>query len=168
MLLLPPALSTVKIIELPALQAEYQLDHLIGRWNVTCGYSPIDFNWHFLAPFSTLWTPQWPEDNDSSAFRSDARSIRTFFNKTFLPLIMACHGEGLDDLRGKDQTGLVAVPGDNTIDLVGIVYKVDNNGDTLFCYKEGYPSVTDSIISNMSGYEPKVLGSLHVKKSSSS
>ena len=168
MLLLPPALSTVKIIELPALQAEYQLDHLIGRWNVTRGYSPIDFNWHFLAPFSTLWTAQWPEDNDSSAFQSDARSIRTFFNKTFLPLIMACHGEGLKDLRGKEETGLVTVPGDLTIDLVGIVYKVDNNGDTLFCYKEGYPSVTDSIISNMSGYEPRVVGSLHVKKSASS
>mgnify|MGYP003111683962 FL=1 len=105
---------------------------------------------------------------DSSSFQSDARLIKAFFNRTFLPQIMACHGEGLGDLRNKEETGLVAVPGDNTIDLIGIVYKVDNNGNTLFCYKEGYLGVTDSIISNMSGYEPVVVGSLHVKKSPSS
>ena len=167
MFLLPPALLTVKIIELPALQSPHQHDDLIGRWNVTGGYTCIDFNWHFLAPFSSLWAPEFPEMMDSSAFRSDAQSIEIFFYKTFLPQIMACHGEGLSDLRGKEETGLVTVPGDNKIDLVGIIYKVDNNGETLFCYKEGYPSVTDSIISNMSSYEPVIVGSLHVKKSSS-
>ena len=167
MLLLSPDLSTVKIIELPALQCSHQLDDLVGRWNVTHGYSPIDFNWHFLAPFSSLWAPQYIEMEDSLAFESDARSIKAFFNRTFLPQIMACHGEGLGDLRSKQETGLVAVPGSDTIDLIGIVYKVDNNGSTLFCYKEGYPSVTDAIISNLDGYDPTVVGSLHVKKSSS-
>ena len=105
---------------------------------------------------------------DPVAFESDARLIRTFFNKSFLPLIMACHGEGLADLRGKDETGLVAVPGDNTIDLVGILYKVDNNGNTMFCFKEGYRGVTDSIISHADGYKPAIANSLLVRKSPSS
>ena len=168
MLLLPPALLTVKIIELPALQCSHQLDDLVGRWNVTCGYSPIDFNWHFLAPFSSLWAPQYMEMSDSLSFESDARSIKAFFNRTFLPAIMDCHGSCTGELRSKQETGLVAIPGSTTIDLIGIVYKVDNNGDTLFCFKEGYPGVTDSIISNLDGYGPEVVGSLHVKKSSSS
>lgn len=168
MLLLPPALSTVKIIELPALQHSHYLDDLVGRWYVTCCYTPIDFNWHLLAPFSSLWASPFMDIEDSVAFESDARSIRTFFNKTFLPLIMACHGEGLDDLRGKEETGLIAVPGDSAINLVGILYKVDNNGNTMFCYKEGYQGVTDSIISHANCDKPAIADSLHVKKLPSS
>lgn len=168
MLLLPPALLTVKIIELPALQHCHYLDDLVGRWHVTCCMTPIDFNWHLLAPVSSLWASPFMDIEDPVAFESDARLIRTFFNKSFLPLIMACHGEGLADLRGKDETGLVAVPGDNTIDLVGILYKVDNNGNTMFCFKEGYRGVTDSIISHADGYKPAIADSLLVKKSPSS
>lgn len=158
----------MKIIELPDLKSVHSFDDLAGRWNVTSGYNCIDFNWHFLAPFSALWAPEFPELEESERFQSDVRLIRAFFNRTFLPAIMDCHGSCIGELRSKDETGLVAVPGDNTVDLVGILYKIDNNGETFFCYKEGYARVTDSIIKNINGSQPPFIsGSLHVKKSAS-
>jgi len=159
----------MKTIELPRLQSTWRLDDLVGRWNVTCGYNCIDFNWHFLAPFSALWADPFLDIEESIEWQADTKLIRSFFNKSFLPGLMDCHNECISDLRGKSETGLVAVPGDNAIEVVGIIYKVDNNGDTIFCYKEGYQAVTDSIIRNMNGSSPiSVLGSLHVKNSPSS
>jgi len=159
----------MKTIELPSLQGTWSFDDLVGRWNVTCGYNCIDFNWHFLAPFSALWAEPFLDIEESIQFQEDAKLIKSFFNKSFLPGLMDCHNESISDLRHKSETGLVAVPGDNAIEIVGIIYKVDNNGDTIFCYKEGHQAVTDSIIRNINGSIPaSVLGSLHVKKSASS
>ena len=128
-------------------------------WHLDC---PIDFGWELLqsAVYAAEYTaPQWCY---SSAESRSGLLLHAAYLGSFFQIIANNSYAELSDLN-LNEWKVLALPGENTIEVVGFVWKVGNNGSTFVALKQQYSQVIEIVTPHHKQIDSHLIHALDIK-----
>ena len=128
-------------------------------WHLDC---PIDFGWELLqsAVYAAEYTaPQWCY---SSAETRSGLLLHAAYLGSFFQIIANNSYAELSDLN-LNEWKVLALPGENTVEVVGFVWKVGNNGSTFVALKQQYSQVIEIVTPHHKQINSHLIYALDIK-----